>query len=145
MEESHSAKDELWDLSKGDIDPEEIKKLALLLANGKISLSDFEEKVEDLQYTGYSMRKGEMGHAWNQANDQFDESAPSSGLSKKEKSKVSKQAKAGKDIGKPGKKFADVAEKSAKKYGSEEAGKRVAAAAMWKTYGGKKGKTQKEY
>ena len=58
--------------------------------------------------------------------------SPSSGLSNSEKSKVVKQAKAGKDIGKPGKKFDEVAAKAAKQYGSEEAGKRVAAAAMWK-------------
>lgn len=57
---------------------------------------------------------------------------PSAGMSKEEKSAVVKAAKAGKDIGKPGKAFEDVAAKAAKQYGSEEAGERVAAAAMWK-------------
>lgn len=186
------ASDELWDLAKGDIDPEEIKKLAQMLADGKITLDDFNDRIEDLTYTGYSMRKGEMGHDWNKANfdedqqlseldkstlksytkaaaqdlvdktaklgktdsskkqaeltrkivnrqhgiqqavDQMEESKPSAGLSKKEKSKVVKQAKAGKDIGKPGKQFKDVAAKAAKEYGSKEKGEKVAAAAMWK-------------
>ena len=57
---------------------------------------------------------------------------PSSGLSKKKKSAVAKKAKEGKDIGKKGKNFEKVAKKAAKKYGSKEAGERVAAAAMWK-------------
>lgn len=57
---------------------------------------------------------------------------PSAGLSKEKKSAIVKKAKAGEDIGKPGKDFKDVAKKAAKKYGSEEKGEKVAAAAMWK-------------
>lgn len=55
---------------------------------------------------------------------------PSSGMTKGEKSSLVKQAKAGKDIGKPGKGFAKV-EKQAAKYGARDP-KAVAAAAMWK-------------
>jgi hypothetical protein len=57
---------------------------------------------------------------------------PSAGLTKKEKSTISKKAHAGKDIGKKGKGFKKVAKAAEKEYGSEEAGKKVAAAAMWK-------------
>ena len=57
---------------------------------------------------------------------------PSAGLTKKEKSAISKKAHAGKDIGKKGKGFEKVAKAAEKQYGSEEAGKKVAAAAMWK-------------
>ena len=57
---------------------------------------------------------------------------PSEGLSKKEKSNIVKKAKAGEDIGKPGKNFEKVATKAAKEYGSKEAGEKVAAAAMFK-------------
>ncbi len=57
---------------------------------------------------------------------------PSFGLSHKAKSKISKEAKAGDDIGKKGKAFKKIAAKAAKRYGSKEAGERVAAAAMWK-------------
>jgi hypothetical protein len=55
---------------------------------------------------------------------------PSAGLSKEKKSEVVKQAKAGKDIGKPGKGFKDV-EAKAKASGAKDP-KAVAAAAMWK-------------
>ena len=61
-----------------------------------------------------------------------EEEKPSSGLSKKKKSKIAKDASAGKDIGKKGKGFDKVAAKAAKRYGSKEAGEKVAAAAMWK-------------
>jgi hypothetical protein len=55
---------------------------------------------------------------------------PSAGMTKKEKSAVVKKAKAGGDIGKPGKGFKDV-EAAAKKGGAKDP-KAVAAAAMWK-------------
>lgn len=57
---------------------------------------------------------------------------PSAGLTKKQKSAVSKKAHAGKDIGKKGPGFEKVAKAAEKQYGSKEAGERVAAAAMWK-------------
>ena len=40
--------------------------------------------------------------------------------------------------------FEEIVDKASGKYGKERATK-IAAAAMWKTYGGKKGKTRKEY
>ena len=58
---------------------------------------------------------------------------PSAGLSKKQKSAISKKAKAGKDIGKKGKGFEKIAKAAAEKYGSKERGQKVAAAAMWKS------------
>jgi hypothetical protein len=56
------------------------------------------------------------------------EGKPSAGLSKEKKSAVVKDAKAGKDLGKPGKSF----DKVAKSAGGGEKGKKIAAAAMWK-------------
>jgi hypothetical protein len=53
---------------------------------------------------------------------------PSAGLSKAKKSEVVKDAKAGKDIGKPGKSF----DKVAKAAGGGKKGEKIAAAAMWK-------------
>jgi len=64
---------------------------------------------------------------------------PSAGLTKKEKSAISKKAHAGEDIGKKGKGFEKVAKAAEKQYGSEEAGEKVAAAAMWKSQAAKKG------
>jgi|TARA_R110000824_G_scaffold128690_1_gene289750 hypothetical protein len=62
----------------------------------------------------------------------LEEAKPSDGLSKKKKSKIAKKASAGKDIGKKGKGFKKVAADATKRYGSKEAGEKVAAAAMWK-------------
>jgi len=61
--------------------------------------------------------------------NKYDESAkPSAGLTKDEKSAVVKKAKAGGDIGKPGKSF----DKVAKAAGGGKKGEKIAAAAMWK-------------
>jgi hypothetical protein len=49
----------------------------------------------------------------------------------KERSEMAKKARAGKDIGEKGKNFEKIAKSASKKYGSEEAGKRVAGAAMY--------------
>jgi len=57
---------------------------------------------------------------------------PGADLPAKKKSEIVKRAKKGEDIGKPGKKFKDIEAKAAKRYGSEESGKRVAAASMWR-------------
>ena len=60
------------------------------------------------------------------------EGKPSAGLSKEKKSTIAKKAKAGKDIGHKGKGFEKIEKAAEKKYGSKEAGEKVAAAAMWK-------------
>ena len=67
----------------------------------------------------------------NNLNEKKKKKKPSDGLSDKQKSEIAKKARKGGDIGKKGKGFDAVAAKAAKRYGSEEAGKRVAAAAMW--------------
>jgi hypothetical protein len=58
----------------------------------------------------------------------YEAAKPSAGMSKGAKSSLVKKAKAGKDIGKPGKSF----DKVAKSAGGGEKGKKIAAAAMWK-------------
>ncbi len=50
--------------------------------------------------------------------------------SKVMKSYSAKQAVKGKDIGKPGKNFSKIAQSAGKKYGSLEAGKRVAGSIL---------------
>lgn len=55
---------------------------------------------------------------------------PSSGLTKKQKSSTVKKARSGKNVYHGG--FGKVEKAAAKEYGSGEAGKKVAAAAMWK-------------
>ena len=49
---------------------------------------------------------------------------------KKARSRIVKRARAGKKVGKGN--FAKIAKKAAKEYGSVAAGRRVAAAIMWK-------------
>lgn len=49
----------------------------------------------------------------------------------KERSAMAKKAHAGKDIGEKGKNFEKIAKSASKKYGSEEAGKKVAGAVMY--------------
>jgi len=51
-------------------------------------------------------------------------------LTKKQRSAIAKRARSGKNVGKGN--FNKVAKKAAKRYGSAAAGRRVAAAAMWK-------------
>ncbi len=60
------------------------------------------------------------------------ETSPSAGMTKNEKSKVVKATKNSEDIGDKGKNFEKIAKKAATKYGSKEAGEKVAASVMWK-------------
>ena len=70
----------------------------------------------------------EKGKAKCPVHSKVEESKPSAGLSKAKKSAVVKKAKAGGDIGKPGKSF----DKVAKAAGGGKKGEKIAAAAMWK-------------
>ena len=57
---------------------------------------------------------------------------------------LAKKVRKGEDVGKKGAGFEAIVKKASGKYGKERATK-IAAAAMWKNLGGKKGKTQKEW
>lgn len=81
---------------------------------------------------GESSREEESGPGYGNVMYEAKKKKPSAGLTKKEKSDVAKKAHAGKDIGKKGPGFEKVAKAAEKKYGSKEAGEKVAAAAMWK-------------
>lgn len=76
----------------------------------------------------FNRMQSASGKPLNEAKDE----KPSAGLSKEKKSEIVKKAKRGEDIGKKGKGFEKIAKKAAKKYGSEEKGRAVAAASMWK-------------
>ena len=58
-------------------------------------------------------------------------------LTEGKKSYSAKQAHKGKDIGKKGKQFAKIAKSASKKYGSKEAGEKVAGAVLKKLRKGK--------
>lgn len=53
-------------------------------------------------------------------------------ITEAKKSYSAKEAHKGKDIGKPGKEFKKIEKAAAKKYGSKEAGKKVAGAVLKK-------------
>lgn len=59
---------------------------------------------------------------------------------KKGRHRLAMKIRAGKDVGKKGKHFEEIARKAGERYGSAERGRAVAAASMWKRLGGKKGK-----
>ena len=106
-----------------------------LRSYAKAASQDLVDKSTKLAKTDSSKKQAELGRkvvnrtrGIATAVDKMEESKPSAGLSKAKKSKFVKDAKAGKDIGKPGKNF----DKVAKKAGGGEKGKRIAAAAMWK-------------
>jgi len=67
-------------------------------------------------------------HGLKECGGMYESGKPSAGLSAAKKSSIVKKAKAGGDIGKPGKSFDKVAAKA----GGGEKGKKIAAAAMWK-------------
>ena len=90
-----------------------------------------DEEEQDVAYT--TEEEPEHDDAMNLSNLMEDIKAkvkPSKGLTKKQKSSIEKKAHKGKKIGHGG--FAKLAKAAAKEYGSKEAGKKVAAAAMWK-------------
>lgn len=94
-------------------------------------LSPKQKKVMDTDKDGDIDAK-DMKNLRSKKQSVDEKKKPSAGLTAKKKSEVVKAAKAGKDIGKKGKGFEKIASKAAKKYGSAEKGKKVAAAAMWK-------------
>lgn len=65
---------------------------------------------------------------------------PSYGLTKKEKSRIVKQARRGHDFGKRGKNFGKIEKKAAKRYHSKAAGRRVAGAIFWRSQAKRKRK-----
>jgi len=103
------------------------------------SVSGALEALKQIDPKNYVRFKNEVKQHLTQKFEGVDEAKkPSAGLTKKEKSTISKKAHAGKDIGKKGKGFEKVAKAAEKQYGSKEAGERVAAAAMWKSQASKK-------
>lgn len=98
----------------------------------KKALKDKTKKVKEEKAECNHSPKGKSCpvHGLKECGSMYEASKPSAGMTKKEKSAVVKKAKAGGDIGKPGKGFAKV-EKAAKAGGAKDP-KAVAAAAMWK-------------
>ena len=75
-------------------------------------------------------KKTDYELAFEHFSNQIDEEKDKPGTAK-ERSAMAKKARAGKDIGAKGKNFEKIAKSAGKKYGSEEAGKKVAGAVMY--------------
>ena len=58
LSESH---ERAWELAIQNVPPEVIHDLADKLANGELSLQDFNQQIQSAAYTDYSMHRGEMG------------------------------------------------------------------------------------
>lgn len=68
---------------------------------------------------------------------EFKKTHPGKGISDKKKSDIVKKARRGEDMFGKGKEFKKIAKEAGKRYGDEDAGKRVAGAIFWKKAKGK--------
>jgi hypothetical protein len=111
----------------------DVKYMDKLSKNNKIivgmaheELDIFDVVLEFLQAEGYAETLEEA--EWLMANELDAEDVDAI----VEATYSAKAARAGKDIGKPGKAFAKIAKEAGKRYGSEERGKKVAGAILAK-------------
>lgn len=96
------------------------------------NLENYIDSLTEEQYNDYYENLSEQ--EMQTVNQLLDERAKYG--TKAGRRRLAKKIRAGKDIGKKGKNFEKIADEAAERYGSEEAGRRVAAAAMWKSHGG---------
>jgi hypothetical protein len=112
----------------GNMSIDQIRKMsARIEKNQKEELDIFDVVLEFLQAEGFAETLEEA--EWLMANV-IDEEAIDIILD--EASYSAKEARAGKDIGKPGKAFAKIAASAGKRYGSKERGEKVAGAVLAK-------------
>ena len=108
----------------------------------KVTLNTNEEDYEYQEGQGITEPEETNEYAEGEEGDGITEVEDAEDLS-------AKKARAGKDIGKPGKNFEKISDKAAKKYGSKKAGDRVAGAILAKMRGNYEGEedgiTQKPY
>lgn len=99
------------------------KRVGGLNKDPKKGITPAEEHKRIRHYKGVNLAHAKISgprvSATNEEVEQMDEAAYSA-----------KAARAGKDIGKPGKQFAKIAKKAGERYGSEERGKKVAGAIL---------------
>ena len=114
----------------GDIEADDLADLRAKKTDKKVDEAKKSPKAKkDYDKDGkVESEKDEVIGSRRKAAGLDEASKPSAGLTKAQKSATVKDAKAGKDIGKPGKSF----DKVAKAAGGGEKGKKIAAAAMWK-------------
>jgi hypothetical protein len=117
-EESHQAKTTMKHVDASDANDKTKAAIRKASADIESGIKGYGSRAAALKAAGVEDDRGPANES----------AKPSAGLSAAKKSAVVKDAKAGKDIGKPGKSFA----KTAKAAGGGEKGEKIAAAAMWK-------------
>lgn len=124
---------------EGDMAINELKRMLNQEDEINVKKSDLNK---DGKLSGYEKARGA---AIDKAMGGSGELPKGEHVTEAKKSYSAKQAKAGKDIGKPGKQFKKIAKGAAKKYGSKKAGEKVAGAVLAKLrsekfeyFGGKK-------
>jgi len=117
-EESHQAKTTMKHVDASDASDKTKAAIKKASKDIKPGIKGYKDREDALKAAGVEDDRGPTNES----------AKPSAGLSAAKKSAVVKDAKAGKDIGKPGKTFA----KTAKAAGGGEKGEKIAAAAMWK-------------
>ena len=98
----------------------------------KVTLNTNEEDYEYQEGQGITEPEETNAYAMGEEGDGITEVEDAEDLS-------AKKARAGKDIGKPGKNFSKIAKSAGKKYGSKAAGERVAGAVLAKMRGNYEG------
>lgn len=68
----------------------------------------------------------------SEAEKRYSPKQPGKDISAEKKGEYVKRAKKGEDLGAPGKTFKGIEASAAKRYGSKEAGKKVAGSIFWK-------------
>ena len=117
-EDSHQAKTTMKHVNASDASDKEKAAIKKASKDIKPGIKGYKDREDALKAAGIEDDRGPANES----------AKPSAGLSAAKKSAVVKDAKAGKDIGKPGKTF----DKTAKAAGGGEKGTKIAAAAMWK-------------
>ena len=109
-----------------------------------VSSDTIDESVDGLIDSVHALDEQQLEDYYNQLTEEQAEQLATLMIerakygTKKGRRRLAKKIRKGKDIGKKGKNFEMIARKAAKRYGSAKRGRAVAAAAMWKRYGGKK-------
>lgn len=101
------------------------------LPNGDIAYSLITTLDEGKEVEEPTLYEDETSEMEAQVEDEIEMNETEKPGTAKERSAMAKKARAGKDIGEKGKNFEKIAKSAGKKYGSEEAGKRVAGAVMY--------------
>jgi len=117
-EDSHQAKTTMKHVNASDASDKEKAAIKKASKDIKPGIKGYKDREDALKAAGVEDDRGPANES----------AKPSAGLSAAKKSAVVKKAKAGGDIGKPGKSF----DKVAKAAGGGEKGEKIAAAAMWK-------------